>query len=72
MNPSRLRRRVVQLVAAVSIGLGLVLLGAGAAAAQANEAVWGAAAVSNGPDTSGVSIEDGSSPVLTALEAVWG
>jgi hypothetical protein len=41
MNRSRLRRGVLQAIAAVSLGLGLVVLGAGVAHAQ--QAGWASA-----------------------------
>jgi hypothetical protein len=59
MNPRRLRRRAVRLIAAASLGLGLLFVGGGVAHAQ--DSIW---TVASGSDS-------GSSSTMTPFDSIW-
>lgn len=64
MNPGRLRRRALQLVAALTLGLGLYAIGTGIANAQDNSGSTGSAVTS-------VSTTDGGEGTVHTFDSTW-
>ncbi len=65
MNPGRVRRLVVALVAALAVGLGIYVLTSGIASAE--ESVW-----SQATDGGIAAVSDaGSGATVTPFESVW-